>query len=241
MGAAPADPGRFERPKTAAHARPDAASNFSLEHPQYGLRLEERVAAWRIEPTAGDRAAGLRRKNWRPASASDATILHHHEAPPAPPRGPRHPYNTANKLYIQEVEAAVAETGVTGDAVRSIVAQHVFGGGGDGRRPPSAPRNMLVGKPESRPSTAPPTPRAPPPTTPRRGAPAVPKVPLRQVSHTAAKALAASASIDYVRVNRRNAGLTPRRVQPSPRPSEWKMSRWSGVAPRVKVPPDEHE
>ena len=101
-----------------------------------------------------------------------------------------------------------------------------------------APHQIMVGKPGPRPKTAPAPERSKPPppsaasasTTPRgtvATAPVVPRVPLNRV--TAAKAMQRSASVDYVRVNKRNAALTPRRVQATPPPSEWKMSRWGRV------------
>ena len=63
-------------------------------------------------------------------------------------------------------------------------------------------------------------------------------MPLRQV-RPASAALARSQSIDYVSVNKRNAPLTPRRVQPPPPPSRWKLSRFGQVKARVHEPKKE--
>jgi len=62
-----------------------------------------------------------------------------------------------------------------------------------------------------------------------------PKVPRRTVAPS--RALQRSQSIDYVRINKRNAALTPRR-QPAPAPpNDWKMARFNRVGPRVFAPP----
>ena len=237
-----ADPGRFERPRPQRGVgRPDTASQFTLEHPQRGMLLEERIDAWRIEATNNDRPAGVRKKDYRPsAHTSDPSIFAHKEAPEAPPRPPsaRASHIAANMRFVREVENVVSASGIVGHPALTTAVKQAFGGKENGlRRPPSAPSQMLVGKPQQ--SKAPPTPRPATATTARPSTSATArspqaKVPSRTVSRPAS-ARSSAARIDFMNINKRNAALTPRRVEPAPPPSAWKMARFGGVAGKSLV------
>lgn len=248
------DPGRFDadRPPKKGPLPAHAASHFTLDHQQLGARLDERLAEWRIQATEEDRPAGLKAKNGKPVNdRSFNNILEYVEPPPLPvPPKPAH--ESLNYRYVKELENVVANYGVAGDAVRTIVQKEVFGSVRDNvSRPPTAPSNwrapassgpkqMLAGTPRSRPSTAASTPR------PSTAESKKPRPPSRQVATSSSRLMQRSASVDHVGVNRRNASLTPRRTQPQwPRrmaeeqatklwrpPSEWKLDRFQG-SPRV--------
>ena len=254
------DPGRFDADRAPKKGPPPAhaKSQFTLDHvgarsDREQIRRPERQDARRILVSETDRAAGLRPKNWRPASAADPKIFHHvepppHELPPEPV------FVQKNYKYVKALESVVANYGVAGDAVRTIVQKEVFGSVNDAKsRPPTAPSNwrpptsgnprqILVGTPRSRPSTAASTPR--PATT---ESTKKPRPPSRHVASSASRVMQRSASVDHVGVNKRNASITPRQPQPQwpaqmavkqggqlPRPpSDWKLGRFDGTSPRV--------
>ena len=194
----------------AVSQRPATASTLTLEHPQVGLRLEERLAAWRIEPTNDDLPAGVKLVDNRPTFESGSfNLLEWEEPPPAPPR-------QKAKLMAKQ---------------RRSVQDNP-------RRPPSAPHQMLVGTP--RPGSAQPAPRPqtasrpttaasafsgrsgfgdgiggirPPTSSSAARPPTARLVPSRVTGHSSAHALRRDGSINYVHVNARNAAYTPRRQQ----------------------------
>ena len=172
------DAGRFERPPVVRGVgRPDTASNFTLDHPQGAPnRRPKKVGqAGRLTGAkagfvkAGRRdmlpAAGFNIPSWRPAYSCDPQIISHNEYPPLPPRPatPRSAVMQANAAYIREVEAQVQIDGVVGDMARVAAIKACFGMPDSPRRPPSAPGQMLVGKPRQD-TAGPPTTAGPPPS-----------------------------------------------------------------------------
>ena len=149
---------KYGKPK---QSRETTKSHFKLEWEEGTLRLDERLAAWKIEPTPEDRPAGVARKDMRPIHSSDPTIFQHAEYPPATSRpSTASRISDTNKYFIQAVEGIAIDAGVAGDTARTLAIHHVFGS--KMKRPPTAPGNIVSGK--YQPAKPPPTPRgrAPP-------------------------------------------------------------------------------
>ena len=165
------DAGRFERPPVVRGVgRPATASNFTLDHPQGEPNRPSRLVLKKTHQVGWPKAnfvqtgrrdllpvAGFNIPSWRPAYSCDPQIISHEEHPPLPPRPqtPRSAVMQANAAYIREVEAQVQVDGVIGDVARVAAIKACFGVQESPRRPPTAPGQMLVGKPrQERPSTA---------------------------------------------------------------------------------------
>ena len=215
---------KYGKPK---QSRETTKSHFKLEWEEGTLRLDERLAAWKIEPTPEDRPAGVARKDMRPIHSSDPTIFQHAEYPPATSRpSTASRISDTNKYFIQAVEGIAIDAGVAGDTARTLAIHHVFGS--KMKRPPTAPGNIVSGK--SQPAKPPPTPRPRTAGSARTGA----STPRSEAKSTlpsryclpSKKVVQRSQSFDFVRQNKRNAPLTPRFRPPGPPPSTWKMSKF---------------
>ena len=218
----------------------------TFDHPQgeenkviYGVRKPK------LEPTQTDKAAGAQA---RADPNRQARFLTYEEAKPSPRRpAGKLIGKKASQEYFAELKAVQYCHGVVGQAAQTFALKGLYGDTvAASKRPPSAPSQMLVGKPAAPP---PPTleqllaaPPPPPPQSARRPATAS-SVPSRHVPSRKAL-LRKSESKDFVRANARRVAanaettqLVSARRRPAPEQSSWKLSRFEKASPRVFDPP----
>ena len=146
---------------------------------------------------------------------ADPELICHHEHPPLPPRAPtpRAAAMMRNECFLKELNFTVREDGLVGDMARTAAIKACYGSSSP-RRPPSAPRQILAGKPpaaavpEINGPCNPPMP-PPPPTASSSYTTGHGGVHSRRVKPANA-ALKRSQSYDFVRANRENVTATPR-------------------------------
>lgn len=259
------DAGRFERPPVVRGVgRPATASNFTLDHPQGEPNRPSRLVLKKTHQVGWPKAnfvqtgrrdllpvAGFNIPSWRPAYSCDPQIISHEEHPPLPPRPqtPRSAVMQANAAYIREVEAQVQVDGVIGDVARVAAIKACFGVQESPRRPPTAPGQMLVGKPrQERPSTAGSVATTTAASASQQQIP-TPRLHSARGVHSrhvapASRALQRSQSHNFVKANQVKAGLTPRthaaaasqqrmheKAHP---PKKWVMPKFQKVQGKMK-------